>query len=276
MAGKQVVSKRRDLQAHAGTLGDLRDVLESIKNVAMAEIGKLSRTEPARRHMLEELTLIAAATAPYWPAAARAPQTALYLLVGSERGFCGDFNAEVARLWIEICEKDSRAHAIAVGSALIERLQNAPRIVAKLEGPAIVEDIDRTLVDAIGRIASVEKSAEPFVLLSVANGAGGVEQTAILPFEPPQDALSPVLVDLNLPPDAFVREFVDQYVDAALHSIFATSLLGENRARLAHMTVAVDRLDENAGDLRRRIHHLRQEEITQEVETILLSLQAAR
>ena len=77
--------------------------------------------------------------------------------------------------------------------------------------------------------------------------------------------------ELNLPPETFMSEFIDHYADAALHSIFATSLLSENRARLARMTVAIDRLDENVAALRRRIHRLRQEEITQEVETILLS-----
>ncbi len=270
------MSKRRNLQAHVEMLGDLRDVLESMKNLALVEIGKLSRTEPARRRMLNDLTLVATLTAPYHPPLVQPPPAQLYLCVGSERGFCGDFNADIAQLWIDVSKNVPRARAIVVGSALAEKMRGLPRIVAKLDGPTIVEDIDRTLIDLIRSIASLEERGEPLGLVSVANGIEGLRRTALLPFEPPRGALRAAVPELNLPAETFVREFVDHYLDAALHSIFATSLLSENRARLAHMTVAIDRLDENVSTFARRIHRLRQEEITREVEIILLSTEAAR
>jgi F-type H+-transporting ATPase subunit gamma len=270
------VSKRRNLQAHIEMLRDLRDVLESMKNLALVEIGKLSRTEPARRRTLDELTLVAALTAPYHPAIVRPPLAQLYLCVGSERGFCGDFNADVAQLWINVCEKDSSARAIVIGSALAAKMRGLPRIVANLDGPTIVEDIDRTLIDLIKCIASSEERGEPLGLVSVANGIEGLQRTALLPFEPPRGALRAAIPDLNLSPATFVREFLDHYLDAALHGVFASSLLSENRARLGHMTVAIDRLDENVGTFARRIHRLRQEEITREVEMVLLSTEAGR
>jgi F-type H+-transporting ATPase subunit gamma len=271
------MSKRRNLQAHVEMLGDLRDVFESMKNLALVEIGKLSRTEPARRRMLDELTLVATLTAPYHPAVVQPPPAQLYLCIGSERGFCGDFNANVAQLWIDVLESDPRARAIVVGSALVEKMRGLTRIVAKLDGPTIVEDIDPTLIDLIKCIASLERRGEPLGLVSVANGVEGLQRTALLPFEPPRGTpLQAAAPELNLSPETFVREFVDQYLDAALHSIFATSLLSENRARLGHMTVALDRLDDNLETLARRIHRLRQEEITREVEMILLSTEAAQ
>jgi F-type H+-transporting ATPase subunit gamma len=270
------MSRRRNLQAHVEILDDLRDVLESMKNLALVEIGKLSRTEPARRQMLDELTVVATLTASYHPTLIHVPPALLYLCVGSERGFCGDFNSEIARLWLDACENDARARAIVVGSALAEKMRGLPRIAARLNGPTIVEDIDRALIDLIKCIASLEERAEPFGLVSVANGIEGLQKTGLLPFEPPRGASRGAVPELNLSPATFVREFMDQYLDAALHSIFATSLLSENRARLAHMTVAIDRLDENVGALARRIRRLRQEEITREVEMILLSTEAAR
>jgi F-type H+-transporting ATPase subunit gamma len=265
------VSKRRSLEARAKMFGDLRDVLDSMKNLALGEIGKLSRTEPARRRMLDELTLVASRTGPYHPAPMQPPAEPLYLCVGSERSFCGDFNASITRLWADVEKNDPRAKAVVVGSALAEKMRASPRVLATLDGPTIVEDIDHTLIELIKRIASLEARAEPLRLLSIANGVDGPQRTPLLPFEPPRGASPTAVPELNLSPETFVRDFVDHYLDAALHSIFATSLLSENRARLAHMTAAIDRLDENVSTLARRIHRLRQEEITREVEMILLS-----
>lgn len=268
------MSKRRNLQAHAATLNDLRDVLESMKNLALVEMGKLSRTEPARRHLLEELVGIASACSSFYPALSQPPVSRLFVLVGSERSFCGGFNDEIAASWTELRRRDPRATAIAIGSVLHEKLGSAPEIVAKLAGPAIVEDIDRCLFALLEEVRSEEvRHAGPIALAALAHGADGVGTSAILPFEPPQSGPNVPALERNLSREAFVTEFSDQYVDAALHSVFATSLLDENRARLAHMTLAIDNLDEEVATLRRRIHHLRQEEITVEVETILLSTQ---
>ncbi|HTX59320.1 MAG TPA: FoF1 ATP synthase subunit gamma [Verrucomicrobiae bacterium] len=265
------MSKRRNLQERVRAFGDLRDVLESMKNLAMVEIGKLARIEPAGRHMLEELSQIASATASYHPVLRQPPPARLYVLVGSERGFCGDFNEGVARCWAHVRRGEPDALAIAVGSVLAERL--APNgIAASVAGPAIAEDLDRCLVELLHAVDAVEKrGAVPLGLTAIANGLERIQSIAVLPFEPPRVAPGAPPPDLNLPAKAFVREFVDRYADAALHRVFATSLLCENRARLAHMTVAIDRLDENVAALGRRIHRLRQEEITQEVESILLS-----
>ncbi len=253
-------------------LVDLRDVLESMKNLALVEMGKLSRTEAARGRMLEELALVASATAPYRAAVASSPPAQLRVLIGSERAFCGDFNADVARHWAVTRQRNPKAEAIVVGSALAEKVDTSPAVGARLAGPTIAEDIDHVLVELLKCIASIERSSgASFGLVAIANGIERVESIAILPLESPREPLRTPIPELNLPPEAFMSEFIDHYADAALHSIFATSLLSENRARLARMTVAIDRLDENVAALRRRIHHLRQEEITQEVETILLS-----
>ena len=55
---------------------------------------------------------------------------------------------------------------------------------------------------------------------------------------------------------------------------FSVSLIAENRRRLAHMEGALRRLDETTAVLGRRMHAARQEEITQEIEVIMLSAQA--
>jgi F-type H+-transporting ATPase subunit gamma len=265
------MSKRRDLEAHVRMLGDLRDVLESMKNLALVEIGKLSRTEEARRHMLDELMAVAGATSSYYP---RLAQTSarVYVLIGSERSFCGDFSETIAQHWELVRSREPDAIPIAVGSALAEKV--APHTIC-VSGPVIAEDIDPTLTEILKRISDENAHrAGALGVAVIANGSEGIETTAILPFAPPPGGTGSVPPELNLAPRHFVHDFIDQYTDAALHSVFATSLLNENRARRSRMAVALDRLDESISTLRRRVHRLRQEEITQEVETILLNVQA--
>lgn len=271
------MSKRRNLEAHVSVLGDLRDVLESMKNLALVEIGKLTRTQAARRRLLEELMGVASACAPYFPATLQGPAARLYLLVGSERSFCGGFNDEIVAAWADVRRRDPQATAIVMGSVLSEKIEPGSEIVARVAGPAIAEDVDRCLIDVLQHIAVEEKRhAAVTALAAIAHGGERLENLAILPFEPEQAPRRELVPERNLTRQELVAEFTDQYVDAALHSVVATSLVGENRARLSTMMVAIDNLDRNVARLRRRIHHERQEEITQEVEAILLSAEAFR
>jgi F-type H+-transporting ATPase subunit gamma len=266
------MSRRREAQARISVLADLRDVFDSMRTLSLVEMAKLNRSEAARYRLQQELAAIAQATAPYFQAlhAPRGPR--LFLLVGSERGFCAGFNDAVLQRWERIAASDDGALAIVVGSILAEKLEASTAIASTLAGPTIVEDIDAVLIAVLRHVSAVERRLSvPIALSTIANGRDGIEVTAILPFEPPKLTHAGVCVpELNLAPNVFVRAFADSYVDAALHGVFATSLLSENRARLVHMTTAIDRLDETTAALRRQVHRLRQEEITQEVETILL------
>jgi F-type H+-transporting ATPase subunit gamma len=64
---------------------------------------------------------------------------------------------------------------------------------------------------------------------------------------------------------------LDRYLFVALQEICYTSLMAENQKRIQHMTGAVHRLDETTAELMRRYHMRRQEDITEEIEVILLN-----
>ncbi|MCR2831172.1 F0F1 ATP synthase subunit gamma [Acidithiobacillus ferrooxidans] len=75
---------------------------------------------------------------------------------------------------------------------------------------------------------------------------------------------------LNLSPEAFFSGLVEQYLFATLHEIAYVSLMAENQRRLRHLDGAVRHLDEQSAVLARRGNSLRQEEIIEEIEVILL------
>ena len=56
-----------------------------------------------------------------------------------------------------------------------------------------------------------------------------------------------------------------------LNEVLYSSLMAENRQRQAHMDRALQRLEEETGKLRLDCNRRRQEEITEEIEVILLS-----
>jgi F-type H+-transporting ATPase subunit gamma len=76
---------------------------------------------------------------------------------------------------------------------------------------------------------------------------------------------------LTLSPTAFLLELTEQYLFAALHEMLYTSLMAENHNRVTHLEGAVRHLDEKSEQLARQCNALRQEEIIEEIEVILLS-----
>ncbi|MDD2677715.1 MAG: F0F1 ATP synthase subunit gamma, partial [Methylacidiphilaceae bacterium] len=79
---------------------------------------------------------------------------------------------------------------------------------------------------------------------------------------------------LQISPRHFSEDLVETYLLAGLHEAIYSSLAAENRKRMEHMQNALDRLDKRIAELTGAANRLRQEEITEEIEVILLSAEA--
>jgi len=119
-------------------------------------------------------------------------------------------------------------------------------------------------------------SVAPVGLVVVHQAAGGPSALRLLPIpDPPaRERAQPYPVLLNLPPAGFFAALTDQYLYAALQSALYESLLQESQTRLAHMEQAIRKLQDDLDALGRRRNRLRQEEITEEIEVILLNAAA--
>ena len=76
---------------------------------------------------------------------------------------------------------------------------------------------------------------------------------------------------LYLEPLDLFRELTDHYLFATLNELFYSALLAENERRLQHLDGALRRVERTREDMSLRGNALRQEEITEEIEIILLS-----
>jgi F-type H+-transporting ATPase subunit gamma len=79
---------------------------------------------------------------------------------------------------------------------------------------------------------------------------------------------------LQIPNDVFLFDLLEQYFFAFLHLVFYQSFQAENRERFRHLEAAIERLKDQKSNLIRRLNSLRQEQITEELQVIMLSARA--
>jgi len=271
---------RREVEEHRRKLGEIRDIMNSMKSLAYMEVRKLSRFMDAQQAVVRNIHAVARDFFAYYPVPKVAPGVnhGLYLLIGSERGFCGDFNEELLRA-LESVEGKTPTEPpliVVVGSKLHSLVQRDDRLVAALEGPAVVDDVEAVLTHIVDSLASFQAAQGAGPVHAVYHEAERNEVVDAL-LMPPLEAeaeASPAFANpplLNLPPDEFLGALTDHYLLAALQGMLYSSLMAENHRRLQHLDGAVRHLDDKTMDLSRLSNMLRQEEIIEEIEVILLS-----
>jgi F-type H+-transporting ATPase subunit gamma len=278
------MSQSRELQLHIAQLEEIRSILNSMKNLALIEIHKLARFQTMQGQVVTNIENAAMDFLDFYPfPAAEDNATPICILVGAERGFCGDFNESL----INTIASEAYSGIIAIGNRLCNRLVDNPlEVVASIEGANVAEEVPAILNRLIDIISSLPVSrgdinratnAAATLQLTVVyhdNSPSQINQRQILPPFPQQQQRTlgygnpPVL---NLEPGDFFSDLTDHYLFAVLHEIFYISLMAENQRRLQHLEGAVKHLDDETVNLRRKSQIYRQEEITEEIEVILLN-----
>jgi len=290
------MSKRRDIEANLHSLGELRDILNAMRNVARMEVQRLNRFLLTQQRVIAGIEAASSDFLMFHPElfhaecldphsdrhharkAGESPRE-VWLLVGSERGFCGDFNESLVRA---LARHDGReqAQVVVLGSKLKGKLPRDFRAAAFLESASGVDEIEDVLVRLMNTLADLGSSGDlqatrslQVIVFHHQVQHEDVEVSALHPFQKPAAAskrfgLPP---QLYLDPATFARGLVQQYLFARLYELLYSSLMVENQLRIQHMDSAVERLSTKSAELLRQRNILRQEEITEEIEVIMLS-----
>ena len=272
------MSGQAELSQRYARLQEISGIMTAMKSLSLVETRKLARFIGHQRRMLANIEAAAADFLSFFPVASAADtQPAILLLIGSERGFCGNFNERVLAALDALPGGQPVPALVVVGSRLGAKLEFHPGVVARLDGPTVTEDVPAVLnrlMDAL-HTASRQLSGDVAALFSLAHEAEGEPALKrLLPFDPPPALHLAHPPCLQLAPPEFFAELLDQYLLAALYGLLYEALAAENRQRLAHMEHALDRLDETIGRLALKRNALRQEKIVEEIEVILSSQQA--
>lgn len=270
------MTRRRELERHRRGLIEIREIMDSMKTLAYIEVRKLARFLDAQQTVVRGIETVAADFLAAYPLTLpeAGATTAVYLLIGSERGFCGDFNTALVH-HLRPALRDTPARLVATGRKLHPLLEDEPRVAAWIEGADVAEDVPAVLTRLVDTLLGLQARHGPLTLYVTHHGADGgiLTQRLLPPFKGLEHTARrfahPPL--LNLPPKDLLLELTEHYLFAALHAILYTSLIAENRSRMAHLEGAVRHLDERSAALLGRCNALRQEEIIEEIEVILLS-----
>jgi F-type H+-transporting ATPase subunit gamma len=272
------MTRRHDLERRRRSLGEIRDIMNSMKTLAYMETRKLANFLSAQQAVVQSIEVVAADLLSHRPDILPEEEAAtpVYLLIGSERGFCGDFNHALLRYFESVSVTTAAADpiVIAVGHKLHVLLEDEPGARAVIDGASVVEEVTALIGQVVSRLAELRREHGVLNLYCLYHGAGEgiVMQRLLPPFaalpRTPRFAHPPVL---NQRPRPLLLALIDHYLFAALFEAWYTSLMAENRQRVAHLEGAVRRLDEQSRALARKCNALRQEEIIEEIEVILLS-----
>ncbi len=270
----------RDLEQRLHSLGDIRGIMRSMKVLSLLESRKLARFLESQQRVVESLEQVAGDYGDHF--SLHPPESHLscrvLLVLGAERGFCGDFNETL----LHAMQRESDAtealavRIIGVGGKLEPLLEKEPRTLARIHGPVVAEEVASTLNQVVDTLTEHQAKVGPFALTVLHHDINHPEvrvREVLPPFEQlehraPKRPYPPLL---HLTPEAFLAELTDHYLFAVLNEMFYTSLMAESHRRVQHLDGALDRLDRQVGELSRRRNQLRQEEITEEIEIIMLS-----
>lgn len=280
------MSKRGQIQRHLGVLNEIKGIMSAMKNISLMETHKLARFLVHQHRVLAGIEAAASDFLNHYPEIGYRTEGAasgVTVAIGSQRGFCGDFNQSLVDAISQYRRQAaSQPHSLlVVGRRLASRLGKDPRVTATFDGPSVAEEVQpvlHRLMTALSELQAREGRTGLLGVTVIAHREGDNELgiRSILPVPHPGRFASrfayPPLLNLAAP--MFFSELARHYLWAQMHDVFYSSLMAENRRRLQHMEGAIVRMAEKAGEMQRKYNMFRQEEITEEIEVIMLSSDA--
>jgi len=271
------VSSLAEISQRFSQFRDIKGIMTAMKSLSLVETRKLARFIGHQRRMLANIKAAAADFMHFFSVEdITGAQRIILLIIGSERGFCGNFNERVLAALHELSSAwQNPPELVIVGHRLSSELETSSEItasvIANLEGPTVTEDVPIVLgrmMDVLHKISRL--SANNVALFGLAHDADGKPQLkSLLPLPSTSMTRFANAPQIQLMPPVFFAEMLDQYLLAALYGLLYESFAVENHQRLAHMENALDRLVEKLDGLALKRNALRQEKIIEEIEVML-------
>lgn len=268
------MTKRFQLKHYLQSLTEIGDIMTAMKNLSFIEVNKLTKFLANQNHIVETLEEVGSDFLSSYPLLPlfQTESSPVYILMGSERGFCGSFNNNIMNQWLS--ETKSDAKLVAIGRRLILKLGDDFQVIKEIEGPSVAEEISVVISSLIATLEenSISPSFSNFHIIYNEMSDNQLLTKSFSPFTKLREqqkkslAFEPLL---NLSPDDFLSQFLENYLFAVLYHIFYQSFIAENYQRLSHLNGAISQLEKKCIKLSHKMNQLRQEEITEEIEIIL-------
>jgi len=267
---------------HISSLTDISDIMSAMKYLSLMESNKLSRYIQHQKRAMRSIELAVEDFLDFYPTLIEQNNSNIKILVilGSERGFCGNYN-ELLHNAVEgdsdeSFQVDSDTKIITVGYKLHHKFEQNPQLYQNLNGPRLAEeipDIITELLTSISLFAQEQQAIQLTVLHHSADKYKPVLRKILPAFQEKKTHnathSTPPLIHLSST-DLFYA-LLDEYLFALLNQIFYAAFMSENQYRIRHMENSLHKLSDNISSLALKRNEIRQEEITEELEVIMLS-----
>ena len=259
------MSRQAQQRVRLSLYRELMEIVAAMINMAEVELHRVRRIEQNQKQALatalEAMALLLQA-APN--VIAPVSQHAVLLVLGSERGFCGGFNEQLVRTLAH--ENDGYDEVLLMGGRLMTKLGKAARGTF-FPGPTTVDEILPRIQQLMDHLSKI---AVPLRLDLLSHGEHAVEKQQLLPCSHRVEIAPVVHLHLQCKPEPLFEELQWQCVDQEIFRAMLTSLQRENRMRLQQMEGAREHLETLISHLHLRLNTLRQQEIVEEIEMILV------
>ena len=273
----------RNVERQAQSLSDIRAIMNSMRSLAYMETTKLGRIVPAQRAVTAHIETAAADLLAFHPDIVPQADVAdqVWVVLGTERGFCGSLNQTL----LQHIAGESGAppgHSdtiIAIGRKLHAVLENAAvarQPLTYLDGAGVTEETPSVINRIIDELDTLQRNDNSLAISAIYHDSQN--QLLVRELLPPFRALregneahaNPPII--GVAPADLLMDLSDQYLFSVLFEILYDSLLNENLHRVRHLGEAVRHLDKQTVSLAHRANALRQEQIIEEIEVLLLNI----
>lgn len=140
------MSGQAELAQRFARLKEISGIMTAMKGLSLVETRKLARFIGHQRSMKANIEAAAADFLNFFPVAnADETQPAILLLIGSERGFCGNFNERILAALAALPKWDHPPALLVLGHRLGTKLETHPGMPVRLDGPTVTEDVPAVL-----------------------------------------------------------------------------------------------------------------------------------
>ncbi|MFG0327426.1 MAG: ATP synthase F1 subunit gamma [Phycisphaerales bacterium JB037] len=277
------MGKSREIKKRMKAVGNIRRITKTMQMIATSKFARAQLAATAGKpytealmSLVRELASVEGADHPLLTGVAgaeKAPEVTLVL--SSDRGFCGPYNASVLRLAMRHLRSSDRARVEVVGKKGAAMLKFNGFGVDKHhtqfgEKPQLAEvrHLARTYIE---RFLAGEVSAVRIVSMryfSAGKQAPDIQQ--LLPFKAEtHEQGSNALFEFSPSETALLGEILPAAVTTMLFQAFNDAIVSEHVARMVAMKAATDNAGKMGKNLSRQYNRARQAQITTELSEII-------
>lgn len=280
----------RDIKRRIKGIGNIRQITKAMELVSSAKLRKarlrLEKSRPYYTTVLENIQRVLASTGNmnHPLLKSREVENSLYIIISSDRGLAGGYNANVIRL-VELAMRDKKdkVSLIVVGIRAREYFKRRGYKVVK-DYAGISEEPEFSDARMIGRLAMrLFRDGEVDEINVVFTRFMGT-----LSFEPrilkllPSEEVSQkseeegLVIEFEPSADEVLNYLIPKYIESSIYGALIEASCSEQGARRAAMESATDNAEEIIDELKISYNRARQAAITSEISEIVSGAEAIK